>query len=69
MLTHKPPPNLKAYTVLDELFIAGEFCEPSLKRLIYCLEEINGHLADEVLKENLGLEFDDQQPYRPGGAR
>jgi hypothetical protein len=55
----------QAYTVLDELFIAGEFCEPSLKRLMYRLEEINGQLANEALKENLGIEFDDNNSYKP----
>ncbi|KAJ3359563.1 hypothetical protein HDU91_004890 [Kappamyces sp. JEL0680] len=54
----------KAYTVLDELFIAGELCEPSLKRTMYYLGEIDSWLADEMLRENLGLDLDEDKPRR-----
>ncbi|KAI8896103.1 hypothetical protein BC833DRAFT_598851 [Globomyces pollinis-pini] len=46
---------VKAYSILDELIIAGEFSESSLKKVVKRVRDIEVTEAEESLMENLGM--------------
>lgn len=52
----------KTYTVLDEMIIAGEFSEPSLKNVSMALQDVDVFnqikqiLNEEKLMDNLGVD-------------